>query len=63
MLHGPSTTVRTRARRDTHEPAAAAHCKHVFVIRDGIVAGGFDTKGMHASDLVVRASGLGSETR
>ena len=47
----------------THEPAAAAHCKHVFVIRDGIVAGGFDTKGMHASDLVVRASGLGSETR
>jgi ABC-type lipoprotein export system ATPase subunit len=47
----------------THEPAAAAHCRHVFVIRDGVVAGGFETKGMHASDLVVRASGLGGETR
>jgi putative ABC transport system ATP-binding protein len=41
----------------THEPAAAAHCRHVFVIRDGTVAGGFDTKGLNASDLVVRAAG------
>ena len=41
----------------THEPAAAAHCRHVFVIRDGAVAGGFDTKGLNASDLVVRAAG------
>ena len=47
----------------THEPAAAAHCRHVFVIRDGVVAGGFETKGMHASDLVVRASGLAGEAR
>ncbi|MFM7800044.1 MAG: ABC transporter ATP-binding protein [Planctomycetota bacterium] len=47
----------------THEPAAAAHCRHVFVIRDGVVAGGFETKGMHASDLVVRASGLGGPAR
>jgi hypothetical protein len=46
-----------------HEPAAAAHCRHVFVIRDGVVAGGFETKGMHASDLVVRASGLGGPAR
>jgi ABC-type lipoprotein export system ATPase subunit len=47
----------------THEPAAAAHCRHVFVIRDGVVAGGFETKGMNASDLVVRASGLGGQAR
>ncbi len=47
----------------THEPAAAAHCRHVFVIRDGVVAGGFETKGMNASDLVVRASGLAGAAR
>lgn len=26
----------------THEPAAAAHCRKVFVIRDGVVTGSFD---------------------
>lgn len=43
----------------THEPAAAAHCREVFVIRDGVVAGRFETRGMHASDLVVRAADIG----
>ncbi|MFO0962766.1 MAG: ABC transporter ATP-binding protein [Phycisphaerales bacterium] len=43
----------------THEPAAAAHCREVFVLRDGVVAGRFQTGGMHASDLVVRAAELG----
>ncbi len=43
----------------THEPAAAAHCRQVFVIRDGVVAGSFETGGMHASELVVRAAELG----
>ncbi len=43
----------------THEPAAAAHCREVFVIRDGVVAGQFETRGMHASDLVVRAADIG----
>ncbi|MFM8641308.1 MAG: ABC transporter ATP-binding protein [Phycisphaerales bacterium] len=47
----------------THEPAAAAHCRHVFVIRDGVVAGGFDTRGMDAGDLVVRAAGTGGAAR
>ncbi len=47
----------------THEPAAAAHCRTVFVIRDGVVAGSFETRGMHASDLVVRASELGRAAR
>lgn len=47
----------------THEPAAAAHCRDVFVLRDGVVAGRFQTKGMHASDLVVRAADIGSTAR
>jgi putative ABC transport system ATP-binding protein len=47
----------------THEPAAAAHCRHVFVIRDGVVAGGFETKGLDAGDLVVRAAGLGGPAK
>ncbi|MBL9142008.1 MAG: ABC transporter ATP-binding protein [Phycisphaerae bacterium] len=43
----------------THEPAAAVHCREVFVIRDGVVAGQFETEGMHASDLVVCAADIG----
>jgi hypothetical protein len=35
----------------------------VFVIRDGVVAGGFDTRGMDAGDLVVRAAGTGGAAR
>ncbi len=27
----------------THEPSAAAHCERVIVLRDGVVAGAFDT--------------------
>jgi putative ABC transport system ATP-binding protein len=47
----------------THEPAAAVHCRDVFVIRDGVVAGRFETRGMHASDLVVCAADIGRQTR
>jgi putative ABC transport system ATP-binding protein len=43
----------------THESAAAVHCKQVFVLRDGLVAGDFSTKGMNASDLVVCAADIG----
>ncbi len=43
----------------THEPAAAVHCKEVFVLRDGLVAGNFPTKEMNASDLVVCAADIG----
>ena len=28
----------------THEPAAAAHCKRVFVVKDGQICGHFDTR-------------------
>ncbi|MGQ0628641.1 MAG: ABC transporter ATP-binding protein [Phycisphaerales bacterium] len=38
----------------THEPAAAAHCRHVFVLRDGRVAGNIETEGLDASGVAAR---------
>ena len=38
----------------THEPAAAAYCKRVFVIRDGAVTDSFDTEGLDASGVAAR---------
>lgn len=35
----------------THEPAAAAHCRRVFTIHDGIVTGMIDTEGLDASSI------------
>ncbi|MHC5028348.1 MAG: ABC transporter ATP-binding protein, partial [Planctomycetota bacterium] len=35
----------------THEPDAAVHCDHVFVLRDGLIRGSFDVDGMDASEL------------
>ena len=35
----------------THEPAAAAHCRRVFVLADGRIAGHFDTEGLDAASL------------
>ena len=63
MLDGLARERRMVVLMVTHEPAAAAHCRHVFVIRDGVVAGGFDTRGMDAGDLVVRAAGTGGAAR
>ena len=40
----------------THEPAAAAHCRRLFVLRDGCVADQFDTEGMDAGELAHRAT-------
>lgn len=40
----------------THEPAAAAHCRRLFVLRDGRVADEFDTEGMDAAELAHRAT-------
>ncbi|MCE9620387.1 MAG: ABC transporter ATP-binding protein [Planctomycetes bacterium] len=42
----------------THEPAAAAHCERVHVLRDGLLAGSFDVQGMDASQLALRAADL-----
>jgi len=39
----------------THEPSAAAHCRQVFVLRDGRVADRFDTEGTDAGELAHRA--------
>ena len=40
----------------THEPAAAAHCRRLFVLRDGQVSDEFDTEGMNAAELAHRAT-------
>jgi putative ABC transport system ATP-binding protein len=43
----------------THEPAAAAHCRRVFVMHDGVIAHDFDTEGLDAAQLATRAAYLG----
>jgi putative ABC transport system ATP-binding protein len=38
----------------THEPAAAAHCSRVFVLRDGVVAGSIESEGLDAGAVAAR---------
>lgn len=38
----------------THEPAAATHCRRVFVLRDGRVHGSFETEGLDAGGVATR---------
>lgn len=38
----------------THEPAAATHCRCVYVLRDGRVEGKIDTEGLDASGVAAR---------
>ena len=40
----------------THEPAAAAHCRRVFLMRDGAVAETIDTHGLDPTELALRAA-------
>ncbi len=47
----------------THEPAAAAHCERVTVLRDGMVAGTFPTENLDAGTLALRAQELARPTR
>jgi putative ABC transport system ATP-binding protein len=47
----------------THEPAAAAHCERVTVLRDGVVAGTFATENLDAGTLALRAQELARPTR
>lgn len=42
----------------THEPAAAAHCRSVTVIRDGRVEGTIDTEGLDAGGVAARYQGF-----
>ncbi|HWB19626.1 MAG TPA: ABC transporter ATP-binding protein [Phycisphaerales bacterium] len=39
----------------THEPTAAAYCRKVFVLSDGLIASAFDVDGMDAAQLAIRA--------
>lgn len=39
----------------THDPAAAAHCERVFMVRDGLIAGEFSTEGLDAGGVAARA--------
>jgi putative ABC transport system ATP-binding protein len=38
----------------THEPAAAAHCQRVFVLRDGLISGQIATEGLDAAGVATR---------
>ncbi|MBX3358052.1 MAG: ABC transporter ATP-binding protein [Phycisphaeraceae bacterium] len=42
----------------THEPAAAAHCGRVFVLRDGMVEGTIETEGLDAAGVATRYQSL-----
>ena len=35
----------------THEPAAAAHCRRVYLLQDGHVTGTMETEGLDASSI------------
>jgi putative ABC transport system ATP-binding protein len=39
----------------THEPAAASHCQHVFVLGDGRMVDTFDVEGLDATGLATRS--------
>lgn len=39
----------------THEPSAASHCQHIFVLRDGVIDSSFDVDTDDAAELATRA--------
>jgi putative ABC transport system ATP-binding protein len=43
----------------THEPAAAAHCRHVYVLGDGLLRGDFKVDGLDASGVATGYQQLG----
>ncbi len=42
----------------THEPAAAAYCREVHVLQDGVVKGAFSTEGLDAAGVATRYQNL-----
>jgi len=38
----------------THEPAAAAHCRAIYVMRDGVMHGTIETEGLDAGGVATR---------
>ena len=68
LLSGIARDHNTLLLMVTHEPAAAAHCRRVIVLRDGAVAGAFDTTTpeqgtLDAGSLALRAQELARPTR
>ncbi|MEM8834686.1 MAG: ABC transporter ATP-binding protein [Planctomycetota bacterium] len=43
----------------THEPAAAAHCRTVYCIRDGVISGHINTEDLDASGVAAEYQRLG----
>ncbi len=67
MLTQIARTHNTLLLMVTHEPAAAANCQRVIVLRDGVVAGAFDTTTpqegkLDAGALALRAQELARPT-
>ena len=56
LLDDLSTDRKVLVLMVTHEPAAAAHCRSLFILRDGQVADQFDTEGLDAAELAHRAT-------
>ena len=56
LLDDLSTERKVLVLMVTHEPAAAAHCRRLFILRDGRVADEFDTEGLDAAKLAHRAT-------
>jgi putative ABC transport system ATP-binding protein len=54
LLADVAARQRTTVAMVTHEPAAAAHCRRVFVMKDGVITGHFDTEGLDASGVAAR---------
>jgi putative ABC transport system ATP-binding protein len=54
LLAGLSAAHETTVLMVTHEPAAAAHCREVFVISDGRISGTFSTEGLDAGGVATR---------
>jgi putative ABC transport system ATP-binding protein len=68
LLSGIARAHNTLLLMVTHEPSAAAHCQRVIVLRDGTVAGAFDTNPdgrgtIDAGALALRAQELARSAR
>ena len=68
LLSDVAQAHRTLLLMVTHEPAAAVHCQRVIVLRDGTVAGAFDTNHstegrLDAGALALRAQELARPAR
>ena len=54
LLNGLAKSHKIIVLMVTHEPAAAVHCRRVFVLRDGMVNESIDVDGLDAAELATR---------